>query len=251
MATTAHCAYAFEVLAADLEDREPLEYRQVLDLWATYESRSENGKGEGQNSHLHDGDDLEENDGEIDDIADGDEVDEVDQAIVAPEPARSNLQLPSINRLQALSPASGSSSSTPSSLSTTSSRVALGDASKSSSNTSFFSFGSRRSQQPSPAAPPKEEEHPLFVTWNTVSSRGHKSLRGCIGTFDAQELSSGLKSYALTAYVHPQIHLSITQKLILPTLQRIRRYSILPHICRRTALSQYQHYPPHAFRTCP
>ncbi len=36
---------------------------------------------------------------------------------------------------------------------------------------------------------------PLFVTWNTVSGRG-SALRGCIGTFEAQELSDGLASYA-------------------------------------------------------
>lgn len=199
MATEAHCAYAFEVLAADLEDREPLEYRQVLDLWTTYESRGKNEEGEELNRNLQHGDSLEEDEGVMNGIEEKDDEEEEEEEIVAPKPARANLQLPSINRLQVPSPASGSSSSTPSSLSTTSSRAALGDASKSSSSTSFFSFGSRRSQQPSPAAPLKEEEHPLFVTWNTVSSRGYKSLRGCIGTFDPQELSNGLKSYALTA----------------------------------------------------
>jgi len=40
---------------------------------------------------------------------------------------------------------------------------------------------------------------PLFVTWNTRSASGHKSLRGCIGTFQAQELSKGLRVYALTS----------------------------------------------------
>ena len=180
MATTAHCAYAFETLVAELEDREPLEYHCLLDLWSQYQSRN----------------DIKASNGEVDDI---DDDGEEEAEIIAPKPARTNLQLPSISRLQAPSPASISSSSTPSSLSTTSSHAGLGDASKSSSSTSFFSFASRRSQQPSPAAPPKEEEHPLFVTWNTVSARGHKSLRGCIGTFDPQELSQGLKSYALTA----------------------------------------------------
>jgi len=38
---------------------------------------------------------------------------------------------------------------------------------------------------------------PLFVTWNKESSQ-HK-LRGCIGTFEAQVLESGLQQYALTA----------------------------------------------------
>ena len=115
------------------------------------------------------------------------------------------LQLPSISRLQALSPVSASSaSSTPSSSSATSSSLALGGNSKSSSNSSFFSLG--RSKQPSPAAPVGNavEMHPLFVTWNTTSPRSRqKSLRGCIGTFDVQDMQTGLKNYALTACVSP------------------------------------------------
>ncbi|OAL46117.1 ammecr1 family protein [Pyrenochaeta sp. DS3sAY3a] len=43
------------------------------------------------------------------------------------------------------------------------------------------------------------EDHPLFVTWNTVSKSGERRLRGCIGTFEAQELDDGLRSYALTS----------------------------------------------------
>lgn len=46
-------------------------------------------------------------------------------------------------------------------------------------------------------------ESPLFVTWNTISRRsGHRSLRGCIGTFEAQDLDSGLSEYALTSALH-------------------------------------------------
>lgn len=137
------------------------------------------------------------------DLADEDqEVDmanDLDEAEAEEEPQRI-LQPPSVTRLQAsASPASRSSASTPSSISTRSSNAALGESSKSSkssSNSSFFSL-SRRSRQPSPAH--REEEYPLFVTWNTVSRGGHKNLRGCIGTFDARELSDGLASYALTA----------------------------------------------------
>ncbi|KAJ5209083.1 hypothetical protein N7449_003462 [Penicillium cf. viridicatum] len=44
-----------------------------------------------------------------------------------------------------------------------------------------------------------DQRYPLFVTWNTLSRSGHKSLRGCIGTFEGQELAAGLKSYALTS----------------------------------------------------
>ena len=212
MATPAHCAYCFEILTAELEDREPLKYSQVLDLWAQYQSftnskaaKKENYGENEQGLDVQDGDELTE-DSEMDALEDTDEDGDAEDGEESTteelaQPVPSKLSVPSISRLQAPSPASASSfSSTPSSVSANSSNAALDSASKSSSRTSFFSFGSRRSQQPSPAAPPKEEEHPLFVTWNTVSARsGHKSLRGCIGTFEAQELGAGLRDYALTA----------------------------------------------------
>ena len=47
--------------------------------------------------------------------------------------------------------------------------------------------------------PEKEPSHPLFITWNTISKSGHKSLRGCIGTFEAQPLSKGLSDYSITS----------------------------------------------------
>jgi hypothetical protein len=189
MATAAHCLYCFEVLSAALEKRQPLELPQVEDLWAQYSLA--NGSKHEEDKQLEADDALaEDSDMGLEDEEDTDE-----------DPAPPALRLPTISRLQASSPASAStsssSSSTPSSLSTTSSQVALGDSSKSSSKSSFFSIPGR-SKQPSPIQ--KEEEHPLFVTWNTISSRGHQSLRGCIGTFDAQPLQAGLKSYALTAY---------------------------------------------------
>jgi AMMECR1 domain-containing protein len=46
------------------------------------------------------------------------------------------------------------------------------------------------------------QEFPLFVTWDTRARSGSKSLRGCIGTFEAQELEDGLRSYALTSWVY-------------------------------------------------
>ena len=201
MAGPVHCAYCFETLSADLEEREVLSYQQVQGLWVEHELLKKGNATEVEEV-LQDIDDLGDDEGSMNAMEeqDSDAVHET-----RPEPSRSTrskLQLPSISRLQASSPASGSSSSSsPSSLSATSSSTTLGGNSKSSSNSSFFSFG--RSKQPSPALP-KAEEHPLFVTWNTVSPRsGHKSLRGCIGTFDAQELSSGLSSYALTALASP------------------------------------------------
>ncbi|KAI0052605.1 hypothetical protein FA95DRAFT_1242039 [Auriscalpium vulgare] len=44
-----------------------------------------------------------------------------------------------------------------------------------------------------------DDKFPLFVTWNTRSSRPGRAprLRGCIGNFEAQPLRSGLAEYAL------------------------------------------------------
>lgn len=39
----------------------------------------------------------------------------------------------------------------------------------------------------------------MFITWNIHTRHGTKNLRGCIGTFEAQPLDSGLRSYALTS----------------------------------------------------
>ncbi|KAI1371300.1 AMMECR1 domain-containing protein [Hypoxylon crocopeplum] len=62
-------------------------------------------------------------------------------------------------------------------------------------------------------------ESPLFVTWNTVSSRsGNTSLRGCIGTFEAQELDEGLSSYAITSAIH-DMRFDPISKRELPSLE--------------------------------
>ncbi|KAG9240750.1 AMMECR1 domain-containing protein [Calycina marina] len=45
------------------------------------------------------------------------------------------------------------------------------------------------------------DESPLFVTWNTIERYG-LSLRGCIGTFEAQPLDEGISSYALISALH-------------------------------------------------
>ncbi|KAG1715957.1 hypothetical protein ID866_1181 [Astraeus odoratus] len=44
-----------------------------------------------------------------------------------------------------------------------------------------------------------DEKYPLFVTWNTRSSRPGRGprLRGCIGNFDALPLREGIAEYAL------------------------------------------------------
>ncbi|MCJ1226348.1 hypothetical protein MMC12_002998 [Toensbergia leucococca] len=179
MATTAHGLYCFEVLSASLEKRDSLSLSQVQQLWSQYQSRG--ASRETSKPGDHSGMTEEE---------DEDDQNDEDQDDEDPEPVPSTLSPPSASRLQAPSPSTASISPSPSSRSTTSSQ--LESASKSSSNSSFFSLS-----RPSPT--PKYEEHPLFVTWNTLSSRGHKSLRGCIGTFEPLELESGLRSYALTS----------------------------------------------------
>ncbi|KAI1184966.1 AMMECR1 domain-containing protein [Nemania serpens] len=66
---------------------------------------------------------------------------------------------------------------------------------------------------------PTIAEYPLFVTWNTVSPRSeHTSLRGCIGTFEAQELDEGISSYAITAAIH-DTRFDPISKRELPTLE--------------------------------
>ena len=199
MATVAHCLFCFDVLSAGLERREHLSLPQVEDLWSRYQTRTEQAAQSDPTPEEpdHQGDDQ---DGE-DPLSPSDhdlEESSSDEEGLAPAVASppSTLRPPTISHLQAPSPASASTSSIPSSVSDSSSRLSSADpASKTSSSTSIFSFG-RRSKQPSPA---RREQYPLFVTWNTISTRGHKSLRGCIGTFEAQELASGLENYALTA----------------------------------------------------
>lgn len=94
-----------------------------------------------------------------------------------------------ISRL--LSPSSGSSSSAASTPS--------GASSASSAGTSVTSLGTALQKEES-----AQQDHPLFVTWNTVSRGGDKRLRGCIGTFESLDLEEGLGSYALTRYyLHP------------------------------------------------
>ena len=181
MASQAHCAYCFESLAANFERRQPLSLGQVEELWTQYHA-SKSGDGETDRIEDVSGDEAK---------VDGEEAEES----VAVKPAAISRLL---NHDTAPSVAS-SNSSLPSTHSTTSStpsqRSGSGTDTPASSRSSLFSFG-RRQRRP-------REEYPLFITWNTVSRSGHKSLRGCIGTFGALELETGLRSYALTRYHHP------------------------------------------------
>lgn len=179
MATEAHCAYVFECLAANFERRQPLSLAQVEELWAQYHKEANEQ-------------------GNVEEDIQNEEDAEMTDADAEEDPPRPAAISRLLNRD---SSATSSSSSLPSTStrSTTSSSNTQRDSSgtatpatsTSSSRSSLFSFARRK----------KREAHPLFVTWNTVSKSGYKSLRGCIGTFEAQELEAGLKSYALTRYV--------------------------------------------------
>jgi AMME syndrome candidate gene 1 protein len=61
---------------------------------------------------------------------------------------------------------------------------------------------------------------PLFVTWNTVDpdEPDDASLRGCIGTFEAQPLSVGLPEYAVISAMHDSRFPPVSRSE-LPTLQ--------------------------------
>lgn len=159
MATPAHCAYCFESLVATFEGRKPLPLFQVDKLWTEYRGNEE----------------VEEDDDTDMTEADGED-----------EGSTSSSRVPAISRLlNAVTPASNSSSS---SLTSKASR-----STQPSSSSSRTSLSSRSNISP-------DDSYPLFITWNTISARsGQKSLRGCIGTFEPQSLESGLRNYALTS----------------------------------------------------
>lgn len=182
MATQAHCAFAFETLAAHFEHRQALSLAQVEELWDQHHASSKIGIEDEENRDSEeDGDDH-----------DGDMTDADAEAPTARPAAISRL----LNRDPS---AASSSSSLPSTKSNSSSTRSNKDRSgtdtpasstSSRSRSSLLSFARRGRDQ--------ADQYPLFVTWNTVSRSGYKSLRGCIGTFEAQELEYGLRSYALT-----------------------------------------------------
>jgi hypothetical protein len=170
MATTAHCAFCFETLSAHFEKRQPLSLAQVEELWETYQSGNSKTDDSARAG-------ASQENGEEESITDMDTEPE--------EPARPAA----ISRL--LNRSAGSAGSSNSSLPSTpgSGLSSKGSVTPASSKTSLNSTGKTRAR----------EEYPLFVTWNQSSARsGQKSLRGCIGTFAAMELESGLKSYAFT-----------------------------------------------------
>jgi len=173
MATQAHCAYCFESLVASLEKRPALSLAQVQTLWAKYTSDPTT------TSELEDETEQEAADALARTTADALSYKPaaVSRILGSPPSSTSSSSLQS-----ASSTPSGGASETPSSLT-----------SQSSTNLASDDDGGDDESD-------TKEEHPLFVTWNTVSSKsGDKRLRGCIGTFEAQPLSTGLSSYALTS----------------------------------------------------
>jgi hypothetical protein len=174
MASAAHCAYCFECLSGSLEKRKPLSLHQVEALWEQYEGRNDDSDSGAAQSQSETADEDIEN-----------------------MPDSAPYKPAAINRILN-SPSSSSSSSTPSASSSTPSLN--NTASKSSSRSSLFSLPKRLSRgKKNGVSAADDEEYPLFVTWNTISSRGKISLRGCIGTFEPHELEDGLRSYALTS----------------------------------------------------
>lgn len=196
MANTAQCYYCFETLLASFEDREPPTLAAVEALWEQHEQTKKLSSLEEQ---------LEvEDTGQQQTVNEQDEDDDSNQSTQSSNQPK-KLQLPRISRLQSQFSTSSSAATSSSSASNTSSNSLQ----SSSTNITTPSAVSETPQLRSP-----DQRYPLFVTWNTLSRSGHKSLRGCIGTFEGQELAAGLKSYALTSYVVPIEYPSLT------TLQR-------------------------------
>ncbi|QQK40991.1 AMMECR1 family protein [Penicillium digitatum] len=180
MANTAQCYYCFESLLTSFEDREPPTLVAVEALWEQHEQTKKLSSLEEQ---------IEDDADQQPFINEQDEDDESNQSSqLSSQPKK--LQLRSIGRLQSQFSASSSAATSSSSASNTSSNSLQ----SSSTNITTPSAVSNTPQLRSPG-----QRYPLFVTWNTLSRSGHKSLRGCIGTFEGQELAAGLKSYALTS----------------------------------------------------
>jgi AMME syndrome candidate gene 1 protein len=182
MATIEHCLFCFESLAAHLENRKALTLDQIQKSWADYKKAAEIQEAGGEKLLKH---------------------------------------APAIRRVAASSASDssnslGSSSSSSSASSTTSLPQPPINGNTTTPASSVSSFAAAASSAPT--------ESPLFVTWNTVTvsagAEGEEStsLRGCIGTFEAQPLEDGLSEYALIAALHDYRFRPITKRE-LPTLE--------------------------------
>lgn len=163
MATVEHCMYCFEALAAHLENRKPMTLAEVHKSWAEY----------------------------VHSVEAEAEAEAADDTSEAAEGGSSKLakRLPALRRLAPAPSSSNSSAASSASASASTSTLSL---SPDTSATSVSSPSASGDEHPEPIA-----ESPLFVTWNTISPRHGHMLRGCIGTFEPQDLDEGLSSYAL------------------------------------------------------
>ncbi|KAJ5943979.1 hypothetical protein N7516_004147 [Penicillium verrucosum] len=182
MANTAQCYYCFESLLASFEDRQPPTLAAVEALWEQHEQTK-------KLSSLEEQLEVEDTD-QQQSVNEQDEDDDCNQSIQSSSQPK-KLQLPRISRLQSQFSASSSAATSSSSSASNTSSNSL------QSNSTNITTPSAVTETPQLRSP--DQRYPLFVTWNTLSRSGHKSLRGCIGTFEGQELAAGLKSYALTS----------------------------------------------------
>lgn len=196
MANAAQCYYCFECLSASYEDREHASLAAVEALWEQYQQSK---KLASLGSHAVDEAALDEEEEDADEPCPpqsvNDDEDDGDARLSSQTSSRlTGLQVPRVRRLQSQMSDSSSAATTPSCTSNTSSNSLF-------SNSTAVTTPSAQSETLGSRQRFVERQHPLFVTWNTLSRSGHKSLRGCIGTFEPHDLEAGLKSYALTSYV--------------------------------------------------
>lgn len=205
MANAAQCYYCFECLAASFEDREPASLAAVEAFWKQHQQTK---KLSTLGAHavvgaapIREAEVADEPgpSGSVNDDEDDDEAGSSSQTSSRPQ----GLQISTGARLQShTSSDSSSAATTPSCTSHTSSTSFL-------SSSTAVTTPSTQSDSLSIHQQAPQQKYPLFVTWNTLSRSGHKSLRGCIGTFEAQDLEAGLKSYSLTSYVDSSASMSI------------------------------------------
>ncbi|KAE8351031.1 AMMECR1 domain-containing protein [Aspergillus coremiiformis] len=196
MASPAQCYYCFECLAASYTGQEPASLTTVEELWERHEQFKKISalQDPDESVSLRESESLDQQSDDDDDIDEG----STGGSSKSKERGAWAMKLPNISRLQSQISSDSSSATTPSTASSNSSHSVL-----SSSTVTTMTTPSSQSLQSDASnwrrQREKDRQYPLFVTWNTVSKSGRKSLRGCIGTFETQELAAGLKSYALTS----------------------------------------------------
>lgn len=171
MATTVYALYCFEVLSASLEHTASMSLSQAEVYWSQY--LVEQSKLSAQRS-----------------IPIAFKEKYLGISDVSPlNPAVADIH----SHFNASSPNNSTGSSTPSATSNTSSSISMSSSQSSLHSGSPDSCNQRKSELA------KHTQYPMFITWNVMDRNGSKTLRGCIGTFEAQPLDHGLKTYALTS----------------------------------------------------